>query len=67
MDDRDWLASIPEATEEEMAALIVPCRMGKRRCQATCRLHKGADGKWHAPLGWGSRDRYGWYCPAHNM
>jgi len=66
MDDREWLASIPEATDEEMAALIVPCRLGKRRCQATCRLHKGSDGKWYAPDGWGSRYRYGWYCPTHN-
>ncbi len=66
MDDREWLASIPEATDEEMAALIVPCRLGKRRCQATGHLHKGSDGKWSAPKGWVARDRYGWYCPAHN-
>ncbi len=66
MDDCDWVARIPVATDEEMATLIVPCRLGKRRCQATGRLHKGADGKWYAPKGWGSRDRYGWCCPAHN-
>ncbi len=66
MDDRDWLASIPEATDEEMAALVVSCRMGKRRCQATCHVHKGPDGNWYAPEGWGSRHRYGWYCPEHN-
>jgi len=67
MGDREWVASIPVATDEEMATLVVPCRMGKRRCQATCRLHKGLDGKWYAPEGWGSRDRYGWDCPAHNI
>ena len=57
MGDREWVASIPVATDEEMAALVVPCRLGKRRCQATCRLHKGLDGTWYAPEGWGSRDR----------
>lgn len=67
MDDLEWLASIPEATDEEMAALVVTCRMGKRRCQATCHLTKRSDGKWYPPEGWGSPYRYGWYCPTHNQ
>jgi len=55
MDDHDWLASIPVATDEEIATLVVPCRLGNRRCQATCRLHKRSDGKWSAPEGWVAR------------
>jgi hypothetical protein len=64
MGDREWVARIPVATDEEMAALVVACRLGQQRCPATCRLHKGADGAWSPPAGWGARDRYGWYCPA---
>ena len=65
-DDLEWLVNLPEATDAEMAAMIVHCRMGTRRCQETCHLHKGPDGTWAAPAGWGSPHRYGWSCPEHN-
>ncbi len=57
---------LPVATAAEMAALIIPCRMGTRWCSATCRLTKDAAGIGQAPAGWGyNKHGYGMSCPRH--
>ena len=64
MDDRTEIAFLWRQMRRWRPFVQAAGRLGQQRCPATCRLHKGADGAWSPPAGWGARDRYGWYCPA---